>query len=81
MFKEQEEDERRLDEEFLPDDAARRVAQDFGQSRVINQRITLTVPFQLLDPSQLTEAVQRRITLMVRDQLRELEQTQGGVIG
>jgi TP901 family phage tail tape measure protein len=77
IFVKQEEDKVDLQQEFLPSDAAARVSADYGQARVINQRISLTPVFQFLDPSQLTEAMQRNLAVMIYDNILELEKEAG----
>lgn len=73
IFRDAKREKERLEQEFLPPDVSERLSPDYGQARVINQRISLNVPFNILEPSQLTEAVQRRIAQMVYEQIKELQ--------
>lgn len=77
IFSRAEEDKNALQQEFLPSDSAARVSADYGQARVINQRISLTPVFQFLDPSQLNEAQQRNLAVAIYDNLLELEKEAG----
>ena len=78
IFRKQKEDALKpLSEEILPEDVTRRIAPDFGQARVINQRITLTPIFQFLEASQLSAAQQRNLAFVIFDELRELQQAEG----
>jgi TP901 family phage tail tape measure protein len=75
--KEEEEQLKPLSDEFLPEDATRRIAPDFGQARVVNQRITLSPIFQFLEASQLSAAQQRNLAFTIFDELQELQQVEG----
>lgn len=66
-----------LGQEFLPQDSQARVSADYGQARVVNQRISLNPIFQFLDPSQLNESQQRRLAVAIYDNLLELEKESG----
>jgi TP901 family phage tail tape measure protein len=77
LFKKDEEDRNELQQEFLDQEAVRAVSPDYGQARVVNNRITLVPTFQLLDPTQLTADAQRRIALTIFDELQEIEKSLG----
>jgi TP901 family phage tail tape measure protein len=70
--KQKDESSKALSEEFLGADTTRRIAPDFGQARVINQRISLNPIFQFLDASQLSPARQREIAEVIVDDITDL---------
>jgi hypothetical protein len=72
------EEQRTLEEEFLGDDVTRQIASDFGQARVINNRISLTPNFNFLDPSQLTQARQRDLAETIYDEIIDIAKSKGG---
>jgi len=73
------EEERRapLQQEYLDEQNSRAVSPDYGQARVINNRITLVPTFQLLDARQLSADQQRDIAEMIFDELQELQKANG----
>jgi hypothetical protein len=71
------EEKRDLQAEFLPDDAGKRISPDYGQAKTIYQKVSLSNMFQWLDPSQLSIRVQKDITMMVFNGLKELQETEG----
>jgi hypothetical protein len=77
LFKDEEQQRNKLDQEFLDEQATRAISPDYGQARVVNNRITLNPVIQFLDISQLTEDVQRRIAMGLWDNLKEIEKTFG----
>ena len=77
IFSKEERKKTTLEPEFLASQDARTVSPDYGQARVINNRITLAPVFQLLDPSQLSSDVQRRIANELIDEIQELLKANG----
>jgi TP901 family phage tail tape measure protein len=77
IFKSQEEERNQLQQEFLDQNAQRAISPDYGQARVVNNRITLNPQFQLLDPRQLTPDLQRNIALTIFDEFQEIQKTFG----
>ncbi len=77
LFKSQEPDRNVLQQEFLDQESVRAVSPDYGQARVVNNRITLIPTFQFLDARQLTPDVQRQLALAIFDELQEIEKSFG----
>lgn len=76
MHKEKEDIEK-LAQEYIPEDFTKQIAPDFGQARVIQNRITLQPVFQFLDAEQLTPARQRSLAETIWDELVEISKSKG----
>lgn len=75
IFKKPEERKVELQQEFLNQDSVRAVNPDYGQARVVNNRITLAPTFQFLDARQLTQERQRSLVDWILEGLKEVGKT------